>query len=64
MEDRIIRLEEQLAHLDRQVETLDEVVREAFDAIAALRKELDRLRAGTTERIDGIIEAMNEEDEA
>ena len=42
---RLTRMEEKLAHLERFVGELDGVVREAFDRIAAVRGELDKLRA-------------------
>ena len=43
MEDRIIALEEKFSFLEHHVEELDSVVKEAFDAMNAIRKEIERL---------------------
>lgn len=44
MEDRIIALEEKYSFLEHHVEELDSVVKESFDALSAIRKEIERLR--------------------
>ena len=44
MEDRIIALEEKFAFLEKHVEELDSVVKEAFDAMSVIRNEIERLR--------------------
>ena len=43
-----IRLEEKIAFVERHVEELDSVVRDLHEQLTALRKELSRLRIGTT----------------
>ena len=43
MDDRLTRVEEKLAHLERHVGELDGVVREGFDRIEELSAELRRL---------------------
>ncbi len=52
MDDRIIRLEEQVAFVQRHVEQLDAVVREASDKVAAIERDLANLRTETRSRID------------
>jgi uncharacterized coiled-coil protein SlyX len=54
MEERIVNLEEKFAHLERYVEELDGVVREAHDRLAALNAELIRLRADTQQRLTAL----------
>jgi len=44
MEDRMIRQEEKIAHLENTVETLDGVVRSLNDQVAQLRREMDDVR--------------------
>ena len=43
MEDRIIAMEEKFSFLEHHVEELDSVVKEAFDAMNVIRKEIERL---------------------
>ncbi|MDY7107399.1 MAG: SlyX family protein [Planctomycetota bacterium] len=50
MEDRIVNLEEKFAHLERYVEELDGVVREAHERLSALGGEMTRLRAETRQQ--------------
>ena len=50
MEDRIIALEEKFAFLEKHVEDLDSVVKEAFDAMGVIRIEIKRLQ-GHLEKI-------------
>ncbi len=52
MDDRITRLEEQVAFVQRHVEQLDAVVREASDKVTAIERELAHLRTETRSRID------------
>lgn len=44
MEDRLMDLEIKVAFVERQIAELDEVVREAVDAMGTLRAELERIR--------------------
>lgn len=43
MSDRIVDLEARLAWYENQLSELDAVVRELFDEVARLRREVDRL---------------------
>ncbi len=52
VDDRITRLEEQVAFVQRHVEQLDDVVRDASDKVAALERDLAHLRTATRSRID------------
>ncbi len=52
VDDRITRLEEQVAFVQRHVEQLDDVVRDASDKVAALERDLAHLRTETRSRID------------
>ncbi len=54
VDDRITRLEEQVAFVQRHVEQLDDVVRDASDKVAALERDLAHLRTETRSRIDGL----------
>ena len=54
VDDRITRLEEQVAFVQRHVEQLDAVVRDAFDKVAAIERDLAHLRTETRSRIDGL----------
>ena len=47
MEQRIIAIEEKLAHLERYVEQLDATVRELYDRLDLQGKDLTRLREDT-----------------
>ena len=49
-----IRLEEKVAFLERHVEELDAVVRELYEKIAAVQKELTRLRDDVGQRFEDI----------
>jgi SlyX protein len=47
IEDRIIELEMRIAHQDRTIADLDEVVREFADRVAGLEQEVKELRAAS-----------------
>ncbi len=61
MDDRIIRLEEQVAFVQRHVEQLDAVVRDAADKVAAIERDLAHLRRETRSRIDELAETPDAE---
>lgn len=51
--DRLIRIEEKIAHLEHQGEQLDGVVRDLAGQLDALRRELGRLRAAFEQHAAG-----------
>ena len=54
MEQRIIAIEEKLAHLERYVEQLDASIRELYDRLAAQGNDLTRLREDTQSQFNEI----------
>jgi uncharacterized coiled-coil protein SlyX len=56
MNERIVRLEEALAHVDRHVDELDEVVQALYNRVEALQAELERFKGRTNERIGWLAE--------
>lgn len=56
----VIELQERVAFLERDIETLDGVVRELADRLDATGRELARLRDDTRGRLDDVEQAASE----
>ncbi len=63
MDDRLTNLEEQFAFLERHVAQLDEVVREVYDRVDGLTREISQMREEIQERGNTEEEARTLEDE-
>lgn len=61
MEDRMIKIEEQLLLVQRQVEQLDGLVRELFESMEGMRVEVTRLRDDTRREIDDLTRSPEDD---
>ena len=57
---RVVELQERVAFLERDVETLDGVVRELAGRLEATARELARLREDTAGRLDEVVRSVGE----
>ena len=57
MPDRVEELESRMAWYERQLHELDGVVRELYDEVTRLRRELDSLRENAAQEIGPANEA-------
>lgn len=59
MEDRIITMEETIAFMQRDIETLDGVVRELVGRLEQTTRELARVREDSTERFQEVARVLS-----
>jgi uncharacterized coiled-coil protein SlyX len=57
VDDRLIKLEEALAHLERHVEELDGVVQRLYARVDAIRTDVERLRGETKQQFDWLAKS-------
>jgi uncharacterized coiled-coil protein SlyX len=64
MTDRITALEEKHAFLEHQVEQLDGVIRELYDVVEGLRREIRAARAHIDKVETRLVESLAEDEPA
>lgn len=62
MDERIVKLEEKLTHLERYLEELDSAVRDLFQKLETVQAEIRHHRSETHKRFDELARAGGDGD--